>query len=135
MIIEKNLLDSLTEQAKVSPRLRQNLDLRNTPDDFSQRMLNAIEPGSQIPVHRHRDTSEAVVILRGRLVEDFYDESGHTCVESIELTPGGPVFGLTVPRGQWHTAHAMESGTVIMEAKDGHYEPLDPEDVGGGMSL
>lgn len=129
MIIDQALLNSLTERAKASPRLRMNMDLRNTPKDTSQRMLNAIEPGSPLPVHRHRNTSETVVILRGRLVEDFYDASGHTCVESFELSPDGPVFALTIPMGQWHTARALESGTVIMEAKDGHYEPLGPEDI------
>lgn len=131
MIIDLNLLNTLTEQAKVSPRLRQNFDLRNTPEDTSQRMLNAIEPGSLMPVHRHQNTSETVVILRGRLVEDFYEESGKTCVESIELTPEGPVCALVVPIGQWHTVRALESGTIIMEAKDGRYEPLGPEDIIG----
>ena len=135
MIIDLNLLNTLTEQAKASPRLRQNFDLRNTPDDTSQRMLNAIEPGSPMPVHRHQNTSETVVILRGRLVEDFYDESGKNCVESIELTPKGPACALVVPIGQWHTVRALESGTVIMEAKDGHYEPLGPEDIIGNDAL
>ena len=81
------LLDELTEQAKASPRLRMNLDLRNSAEDQSQRMLNAIEPGSVVPVHRHRKTSETVVCLRGRLVEEFYDELGRMCEESVELAP------------------------------------------------
>ena len=99
-------------------------------------MLNAIEPGSPMPIHRHRNTAETFVVLRGCLVADLYDESGSTCVESVELTPVGPVFALTVPLGQWHTVRALESGTVILETKDGHYEPLGPEDIlGGGMSL
>lgn len=136
LVIDQNLMDSLTAQAKASPRLRMNLDLRNTPEDDSQRMLNAIEPGSVVPVHRHRNTSEAVAILRGRLVGDFYDGSGHTCLKSIELSPDGPATALTVPMGQWHTVRALESGTVIMESKDGHYEPLGPEDIiGGGYKL
>ena len=131
LVIDNDLLNSLTKQAKASPRLRQNLDLRNTPEDTSQRMLNAIEPGSVVPVHRHRNTSEAVAILRGRLVEDFYDGSGHTCLKSIELSPDGPVSALIVPMGQWHTVRSLESGTVIMETKDGHYEPLGPDDIIG----
>ena len=131
LVIDNNLLDSLTKQAKASPRLRQNLDLRNSPEDTSQRMLNAIEPGSVVPVHRHRNTSEAVAILRGRLVEDFYDGSGHTCLKSIELSPDGPVSALIVPMGQWHTVRSLESGTVIMETKDGQYEPLGPDDIIG----
>lgn len=129
MIIDQKLLDSLTEQAKASPRLRMNLDLRNSPEDDSQRMLNAIEPGSPMPVHRHRHTSETIVVLRGSLIEDLYDESGRKCVESVELSPVGPVFALTVPAGKWHTVRVLESGTVILETKDGRYEPLSPEDI------
>ncbi len=104
------------------------MDLRNGPEDGSQRMLNAIEPGSPLPVHRHRQSSETVVCLRGRLVEDFYDQEGNL-TESIELAPGGPSVALNIPKGQWHTARALESGTVIMECKDGAYEPLGPEDL------
>lgn len=126
--ITQQLLDELTAQAKASPRLRMNLDLRNSSSDGSQRMLNAIEPGSPLPVHRHRGSSETVVCLRGRLVEEFYDDSGALC-DSVELTPGGPVVAVNIPVGQWHTARSLESGTVIMESKDGAYEPLGPEDT------
>lgn len=129
MKITRQLLDSLTEQAKASPRLRMNLDLRNSAEDQSQRMLNAIEPGSVVPVHRHRKTSETVVCLRGRMVEEFYDELGRMCEESVELTPDGPIVALNVPMGQWHTVRAIESGTVILECKDGPYEPTAPEDI------
>ena len=89
MKITQALLDSLTEQAKASPRLRMNYDLRNSVADGSQRMLNAIEPGSPLPIHRHRKSSETVVCLRGRLVEEFYDEFERRCTEAIELSPGG----------------------------------------------
>ena len=129
MKITQDLLDSLTEQAKASPRLRMNYDLRNSESDRSQRMLNAIEPGSPLPVHRHQKSSETVVCLRGRLVEEFYDDLGRVCEEAIELSPNGPVVALNIPIGQWHTVHALESGTVIMEVKDGPYEPLSPVDV------
>ena len=105
-----------------------NMDLRNSPEDQSQRMLNAIEPGSEVPVHRHRLSSETVVCLRGRLVEEYYDEAGRV-VDSIELTPGGPVVALNIPAGQWHTVRSLESGTVILEVKDGPYAPLAEEDV------
>lgn len=127
--ITQALLDSLTEQAKASPRLRMNLDLRNSAEDLSQRMLNAIEPGSEVPIHRHRKTSETVVCLRGRLVWEFYDELERTCTEAIELTPNGPVVALNVPIGQWHTVRSIESGSVILEVKDGAYEPTRPEDI------
>jgi cupin fold WbuC family metalloprotein len=129
MKITQALLDKLTEEAKASPRLRMNLDLRNSADDQSQRMLNAIEPGSVVPIHRHQKTSETVVCLRGRLVEVFYDELERICTEAIELSPNGSVVALNIPAGEWHTVRALESGTVIMEVKDGAYEPLQDCDV------
>lgn len=129
MKITQAILDGLTAQAKVSPRLRMNMDLRNSVDDQSQRMLNAIEPGSPLPIHRHRKSSETVVCLRGRLVEEFYDDLEMICTESIELSPNGPVVALNIPIGQWHTARALESGTVILEMKDGPYEPTGAEDI------
>ncbi len=129
MVITKAVLDNLTAQAKASPRLRMNLDLRNSPDDQSQRMLNAIEPGSLLPIHRHKYTSETVVCLRGRIVEEFYDELERICTDAIEMTPGGPNFLVNVPAGQWHTVRALESGSVLLEMKDGKYEPLGAEDI------
>lgn len=129
MQITQALLDNLTEQAKASPRLRMNLDLRNSPEDQSQRMLNAIEPGSPMPIHRHRNSSETVVCLRGRLIEEYYDDLERGCTEAIELSPDGPVVALNIPIGQWHTVRALEPGTVILECKDGAYEPLGEEDI------
>ena len=145
MVITQAILDQLTEQAKASSRLRMNMDLRNSDADQSQRMLNAIEPGSPLPIHRHQKTSETVVCLRGRLVEEYYQElkvdslelKGSSEVQSsrvqkvqeIELSPGGPVVALNIPAGQWHTVQALESGTVILEMKDGAYEPIGPEDI------
>ena len=129
MIITQAILDKLTEEAKASPRLRMNLDLRNSPEDKSQRMLNAIEPGSPMPIHRHKYSSETVVCLRGRLVEEFYDDLERMCTDAIELTPGGPNVVVNVPAGQWHTVRAIESGTVLLECKDGPWEPLGPEDI------
>lgn len=129
MKITQALLDNLTEQAKASPRLRMNYDLRDSVDDKSQRMLNAIEPGSLMPIHRHQKTSETVVCLRGRLVWEFYDELERICTETVELSPNGPVVALNVPQGQWHTVKALESGSVILECKDGPYEPQSDVDV------
>lgn len=128
MKITQTLLDELTAQAKASPRLRMNYDLRNSAADGSQRMLNAIEPGSPLPIHRHRHSSETVVCLRGRLQEVFYNEAGEE-MEVIDLAPNGPVVALNIPIGQWHTVRALESGTVILECKDGKYEPLGEGDV------
>ena len=129
MVITQAILDQLTEQAKSSPRLRMNMDLRNTPEDKSQRMLNAIEPGSVMPIHRHRNSSETVVCIRGRLVEEFYDELERRCEAVYELTPNGPISVVNVPIGQWHRVYALESGTVLLESKDGAGEPLSDADV------
>ena len=138
MIIDNILLDKLTAQAKESPRLRMNMDLRNSAADSSQRMLNAIEPGSVVPIHRHQKTSETVVVLRGRVVEEYYDDAG-VLVESFVLgdchgadAPRNDVpmvYALNIPAGQWHTLRALESGTVILEMKDGAYEPISAEDI------
>lgn len=129
MKITQAVLDKLTAEAKESPRLRMNLDLRNSSEDQSQRMLNAIEPGSVVPIHRHQKTSETVVCLRGRLVWEFYDDLERICTDRIELRPNGPVVALNVPKGQWHTVHALESGSVILEMKDGKFEPLAEVDI------
>ena len=128
MIIDTQLLDSLTSQAQASPRLRMNLDLRTSAQDGSQRMLNAIEPGTVVPVHRHRKSSETLVVLRGCAIEEFYASDG-LLQESIELSSGGPVRALNIPAGQWHTIKALEPGTVILEMKDGAYEPVREEDI------
>ena len=128
MKITQALLDNLTAQAKASPRLRMNLDLRNSAEDGSQRMLNAIEPGSPLPIHRHTKSSETVVCLRGHLREVFYNEAGEV-TEVIDLAPGSDCVALCIPIGQWHTVEVLESGTIILECKDGAYEPLGPEDI------
>ena len=147
MKIDNILLDKLIAQAKESPRLRMNLDLRNSAADTSQRMLNAIEPGSVVPIHRHRKTSETVVVLRGRVVEEYYDDAG-VLTESFvlgdchvadaprnDVNRDAPrndvpmVYALNIPAGQWHTLRALESGTVILEMKDGAYEPIGAADI------
>lgn len=128
MKIDKQLLDELTAQAKASPRLRMNRDLRNSPEDQSQRMLNALEPGTPLPIHRHTKSSETVVCLRGRLREVFYNDNGEV-TEVINLAPWSDCVALNIPIGQWHTVEVLESGTVIMEFKDGQYEPIGPNDT------
>lgn len=129
MRIDQKLLDTLTSQAKASPRLRMNYDLRNSDADQSQRMLNAIEPGTVVPVHRHQKSSETIVILRGHAIEFFYDDLGRMVDETYDLCPNGDCVAVNVPAGQWHTIQPLESGTVIMEIKDGPYEPQNPIDV------
>jgi cupin fold WbuC family metalloprotein len=124
----RETLDRLTEDAKNSPRLRMSLDLRTNPQDQSQRILNALEPGTVLPVHRHRTTAETVIIIRGSLREDFYNDRGEI-VESYVLEVGGDTPVLQIPAGQWHSVECLESGTIIFEAKDGSYAPLTEEDV------
>lgn len=129
MTINQEILDDLTEQAKVSERLRMNLDLRDSADDGSQRMLNAIEPGSILPIHRHQKTSETMVCLRGKLRVEYYDEQERKCTESFILEPNGVNVAVSIPIGMWHTVRALESGTCILEMKNGAYEPIKDCDV------
>lgn len=128
MNIDKELLDTLTAQAKASPRLRMNYDLRNSSEDQSQRMLNALEPGTVLPIHRHSNSSETVAILRGRAVQCLYDAEGNV-TEKVLLEVGGDIPAMSVEKGQWHRLECLESGTVIVEFKDGAYEPLVAEDM------
>lgn len=126
MIIDQKILDELTAQAKASPRLRQAYDLRNTPEEESQRMFNAIEPGTEIPIHRHLNSSETVLCVRGHFQELLYDEEG-SLEQVIDMVPGGNI--VNVEAGRWHNLRSMESGTVLFEAKHGKWEPMKPEDI------
>ena len=128
MNIDQTLLDNLSAQAKASPRLRMNMDLRDSAADQSQRMLNALEPGTVLPIHRHRKTTETVAILRGRAVQYLYDDEGNE-TDAVLLEAGGEVPAMQVEMGQWHRLEALESGTVIVEFKNGAYEPIGPEDI------
>lgn len=128
MIIDKALLDNLSAQAKASPRLRMAYDLRNTPGDNSQRMLNAMELGTIMPIHRHLASSETVVLLRGRICWHFYDDDGNK-TESVVLDANGEPRALSVEKGRWHSLECLENGSVLMESKDGRYEPLGEEEI------
>ena len=128
MNIDKQVLDQLTGQAKDNARLRMNLDLRTSSNDTSQRMLNALEPGTVVPIHRHCSTTETVIIVRGKVKEILFDEAGNV-TEEILMEVGGDCPALQIPAGQWHTIEALESGTVIFEAKDGAFAPLSEKDI------
>ena len=128
MKITKGLLDDLSSKAAESPRLRTNLDLRNDEGDNSQRMLNALQMGTVVPIHRHRQSSETLIVIRGSIKETYFDENGNV-TETIEVNANGPIYGINIPKGQWHTLEALESDTIIMETKDGKYEPTSPEDI------
>ena len=128
MIISRQVLDNLTVKAKESPRLRMAMDLRNTPEDNSQRMLNALEPGTVMPIHRHRASSETVVVIRGKIRWIFYDENGNE-TEHVLLDANGENRMLVVEKDRWHSLECLESGSVLFESKDGAYEPLREEDI------
>ena len=128
MIIDKKILDELSEQAKNNPRLRQAMDLRNSPEDGSQRMLNALEPGTVMPIHRHHGSSETVVILRGKIKWVFFDDDGNE-TESVVLDANGWPRMLNVERDRWHSLECLEPGAVLYEAKDGGYRPLEEDEV------
>ena len=126
MVINQTLLDKLTAEAKASPRLRMNYDMRNSAEDLSQRILNALEPGTVIPIHRHKDSSETNICIRGHYEEYFYDEHGNL-TDTIDMYPGGPI--LNIEKGQWHSLKCLESGTILFEAKDGPYHPLEEDEI------
>ena len=119
MEINKNFLGKLFEQAVANPRLRQNYDLRTSSDDNSQRMLNALLPGTVVPIHRHPHSSENVLLLCGKLVEIIYDENGNE-KERIHLDPTIGNYGCVIPPGAWHTVEVLEP-SVIYKVKDGKY--------------
>ena len=135
MILNCTLFDELSEQARYNPRLRQNYDLRNSSEDKSQRMLNALEPGTVMPIHRHQHSSETVVLLRGSIRQNLYSvkDEGSELVSMLTnswvLKAGSDAVGCNIPAGQWHNLECLESGTVIFESKDGAWYPLAESDI------
>ena len=128
MIIDKHVFDELTNKAKSNSRLRQSMDMRNTPEDQSQRMLNALEPGTLMPIHRHLASSETVALLRGKIRWFFYDDNGKVD-EEVLLDANGDVRCVNVEKGRWHSLECLESGSVILESKDGAYQPLTQDEL------
>ena len=128
MIITKKLFDDLSYEAVKSSILRVNYDLRNSDCEQSQRMLNALEPGTQLPIHRHLKTSKICLILCGTAEEIFYDDSGKE-KERFLLKSNSDCVGIQIPAGVWLRIEVLESGTVIFEAKDGTYEPISTENI------
>lgn len=128
MVIDSKILDDLSAQAKANPRLRQAMDLRNSPEDLTQRMLNALEPGTIMPIHRHMASSETVTLLRGKIRWHFYDDAGNE-TEHVVLDADGDLRALNVEKGRWHSLECMAPESVLLEAKDGKYEPLREEEI------
>ena len=119
--INDMFLQDLQRQARENERKRQNYDLRTTPEDTSQRMLNVLEPGTKVPIHRHEKTAETVICIRGKLDEVFFeDEKGCKEIARYTLCPAEGSYGIQIPVGVWHTVEVYEP-SVIFEAKDGAY--------------
>ena len=127
-IINKELLDEITRQAKESPRLRMNYNLHDSLDAKTQKLLNALEPGTILPIHRHPNTNETYLLLRGKLNVILYNDKKEV-LETMHLDTANGNYGLDIPAGQWHSVEVLESGTVILEVKDGPYFPFQPEDI------
>ena len=127
MILDDTLLDGLEARARQSPRLRMNLNLHDSLEAKAQRLLNALLPGTAIPIHRHIHTAETYVLLRGKMFVIFYDSMGGA-TERFLLDPGSGRYGIQIPAGQWHAVEVIKP-SVILEVKDGPYMPLQPEDM------
>ena len=125
--INKAILDDLLIQAKENERQRINIDLRNSSDDKSQRMLNALIPGTELSIHRHMTTSETVILLQGNIDEIFYDDEKNE-IERFHLNLASGNYGIQIPAGMWHTIEVFEP-SVIIEMKDGQYIPITPKDI------
>ncbi|MDY4525419.1 MAG: WbuC family cupin fold metalloprotein [Treponema sp.] len=128
MILDTKFLDELTEKAKESPRLRMNYNLHDSLDSKAQRLFNGLEPGTDLPIHRHVETSETYILIRGALRVSLLDDNKNV-IESAELNLNKGVFGFQIPANTWHKVEVMESGTVIFEVKDGPYTPLTEKDI------
>lgn len=129
-LIDEQLLENVSAQAMRSERLRMNHNFHDALDAGAQRLLNALEPGTEIPIHRHRHTAETYILLRGRIRVLYYDGEGQMS-ECCILDPLAGNYGIHIPAGQWHSLEVMESGSVIFEVKDGPYTPLGNEDILG----
>ena len=136
MKLDKYLFDQILDLAEASPRKRMHYDLRTQSDpdvssvewrDSSQRILNVLMPETVIPIHKHPETSETVIICRGSVREEFYDSLGNKIAEFV-LTAGGDCPGVQVPKGMYHTCVCLEPGSVIFEAKDRAYDPVLTEE-------
>ena len=127
-IIDQNLLDNLTDEASKNERLRKNYNLHEKLDDPVQRLLNALEPGTDLPIHRHKNTEETYMLVRGGMRVLFYNDKKEI-TESVLLSSKAGTYGISIPKGQWHTIDNIEKGTVIFEVKQGPYAPLEADDI------
>lgn len=127
-LIDKSLLDTVTSGAKESNRLRMNYNFHDSLNAPCQRLLNALEPETIVPIHRHQHTSETYILLRGKLRMMFYNDDKEIIEETI-LSPDSANYGIHIPAGVWHAMEVLASGTVIFETKDGPYAPIQDCDI------
>ena len=127
-LIDKSLLDTVTSGAKESNRLRMNYNFHDSLDAPCQRLLNALEPETIVPIHRHQHTSETYILLRGKLRMMFYNDQKEVIEETI-LSSESTNYGIHIPAGVWHAMEVLASGTVIFETKDGPYMPIQECDI------
>lgn len=128
MVIDKKLLDEVSEQAKSSPRLRMNYNFHCSLQDKCHRMLNAVEPGAEIPIHRHPTKDESFVILRGKVRSTTYNDDG-SVIEGVVLSQEDGVYGVDIPKGVWHKLESLAPGSVIFECKEGPFVPHEVEGI------
>ena len=127
-LIDKELLSNVCDEACKSSRLRMNYNFHTSPQAKSQRMLNALQIGTELPIHRHTHTSETYVLLQGKIKVLFYNDDKKLS-QSVVLNPIEGKFGVNIPMGQWHTLEVLENNSVIFEVKDGPYTPITPENL------
>lgn len=127
-IIDKKILDEVSKQAKASPRLRINYNFHQSLDDLCHRMLNALEPGTEVPIHHHPDKDETFVILRGKIRVTTYNDDG-TLAESVILSQEDGCYGVNIPKNVWHTLEALEPNSCIFESKQGPFVPHEEEGI------
>lgn len=127
-VIDKDLLDKVSVQAKDSPRLRMNFNFHQSLDDKCHRMLNAIEPGTEVPIHRHPTKDESFVILRGKVRSTTYNDDG-SVIESVVLCAEDGIYGVDIPKNVWHNLESLEPGSVIFECKEGPFVPHEVEGI------
>ena len=128
MKLDKDLLDSITQKAKESPRLRMNHNLHDSLDSKVQRLFNALEPGTILPIHRHQNTDETYILVRGKIEVIFYDDDKNI-TDRFVISQEDGTFGVHIPKGTWHTLEVLESGSVIFEVKEGPYQPISENDI------
>ena len=128
MIINEKLLNDVSAQAKESPRLRKNYNFHQSLDEKCHRMLNAVEPGTEVPIHRHPTKDESFVVLRGKVRSTTYNDDG-SVIESVVLCAEEGRYGVDIPKGVWHKLESLESGSVVFECKEGPFVPHEEDGI------